>query len=281
MVKRLITAAVGIPIGIFILYLNNAHILAGVTALLSVVAVHEILTASKYSEHKAVTVISIVFSFVLPLVFCYDEMKSNFVIIGFVYLIAMFCAMLCNHKNVKFEEFALICFVTVCVPLGISTLSFFMFRYSEHGIFFIVYTLACTWISDGGAYFVGTFLGKHKLCPNISPKKTWEGFWGGVFFAGLFGMLLGFGYEGWDVIFTGQHHFSVNIIALTIIGLLSSPIGVLGDLSASLLKRQYGIKDFGNLLPGHGGIMDRFDSVIFVAPFIYLAFQIIFPINPV
>jgi len=63
--------------------------------------------------------------------------------------------------------------------------------------------------------------------------------------------------------------------------LLSSPIGVLGDLSASLLKRQYGIKDFGNILPGHGGIMDRFDSVIFVAPFIYLSFQIIFPIYPV
>ena len=126
MVKRIITAAVGIPIGIFILYLNNAHILAGVTALLSVMAVHEILTASKYSEHKAVSVISIVFSFVLPLVFCYDNVKGNFVIIGFVYLISMFCAMLCNHKNVKFEEFALICFVTVCVPLGISTLSFFI-----------------------------------------------------------------------------------------------------------------------------------------------------------
>ena len=97
----------------------------------------------------------------------------------------------------------------------------------------------------------------------------------------MFGLLLGFGYEWWDVLFTGQHHFSVNIPALTIIGLLSSPVGVLGDLSASLLKRQYGIKDFGNLLPGHGGIMDRFDSVIFVAPFIYLAFQIVFPVYPV
>lgn len=278
MVKRIITAAVGIPIGIFILYLNNAHILAGVTALLSVMAVHEILTAAKYSEHKAVSVISIVFSFVLPLVFCYDNMKNNFVIIGFVFLISMFCAMLCNHKNVKFEELSVICLMSVCVPLGISTLAFFMFRYPEHGIFFIVYTLVCTWISDGGAYFVGTFLGKHKLCPNISPKKTWEGFFGGVFFAGLFGLILGFGYEGWDYLFTGQHNFEVNIPALTIIALLSSPIGVLGDLSASLLKRQCGVKDFGNILPGHGGIMDRFDSVIFVAPFIYLAFQVVFPI---
>ena len=280
MVKRIITAAVGIPIGVFILVLNNAHILAGVTALLSVMAVHEILTAAKYSQHKAISVISIVFSFVIPLVFCYDQMKNNFVIIGFIFLICMFCAMLRNHKNVKFEEFALISFVTVCVPLGITTLAFFMFRYPEHGIFFIVYTLVVTWISDGGAYFVGTFLGKHKLCPEISPKKTWEGFFGGVFFAGLFGLLLGFGYEAWDVIFTGAHHFDVNITALTIIALLSSPIGVLGDLSASLLKRQCGVKDFGNILPGHGGIMDRFDSVIFVAPFIYLAFQIIFPILP-
>ena len=280
MIKRIITAAVGIPIGVFILMLNNAHILAGVTALLSVMAVHEILGAAKYSQHKAVSVISIVFSFVIPLVFCYDQMKNNFVIIGFIFLVCMFCAMLRNHKNVKFEEFTLICFVTVCVPLGISTLAFFMFRYPEHGIFFIVYTLAVTWISDGGAYFVGTFLGKHKLCPEISPKKTWEGFFGGVLSAGLFGLLLGFGYEAWDLIFTGEHHFDVNVTALTIIALLSSPIGVLGDLSASLLKRQCGVKDFGNILPGHGGIMDRFDSVVFVAPFIYLAFQVVFPILP-
>jgi len=280
MAKRLMTAAIGIPIGIFILYLNNPHIIAGICAILSVCAVYEILSAAKYIEHKAVSAISMTFSFVLPLLFCYNPFRENAIIIGFLFLMAMFCALLKSHKLVSFEEMSLICFVTVCIPLAISTLAFFMFRYQEHGIFYIVFTLVSTWISDAGAYFAGTFLGKHKLCPDISPKKTWEGFFGGVIAAGVFALLLGFGYEGWDIIFTGEQHFVVNKLMLVIIALISAPIGVMGDLTASLLKRKCGVKDFGNILPGHGGILDRFDSVLFVAPFIYLSFQLFIPISP-
>lgn len=279
MVKRLITAAIGIPIGVFILWLNNPHLLAGVCALLSVIAVYEILSAAKYLSHKAVSVTAIVFAFILPLLFCYDEVRGGAVVVAFLFLLVMLCAMLVNHKEVKFEEIGLVSLLTVCIPLSISTLAFFMFRYPDHGVFFIVYTLVVTWISDGGAYFVGTFLGKHKLCPEISPKKTWEGFIGGVVCTGIFAVLLGYGYELWDFIFTGAHNFSVNIPVLLITGLISSPLGVVGDLSASLLKRQCGVKDFGNILPGHGGIMDRFDSVIIVAPFVYLVFQIFYPIT--
>ena len=187
--------------------------------------------------------------------------------------------MLFNHKKVSFEEMTFISFISVCVPLAFSTLALFRFEYVEHGIFFIVFSLAVTWIADAGAYFSGTFLGKHKLCPEISPKKTWEGFFGGIVSAGVFALIFGYGYQLWDYIFTGENHFTLNYMLLVITGLIGAVLGVLGDLSASLLKRKYGAKDFGNILPGHGGIMDRFDSVLFVAPFIYVIFQLFFPIT--
>ena len=280
MIKRLITAALGIPIGIFVLYLNNKDLMAGVTAILSVVAVYEILSALKYTGHKAVSITAMVFSFVLPLLFCYDELREGGIVIAFLFLILMFCAMLVNHRNVKFEEVGLISFVSICIPLAISTLAFFMFRYEEHGVFFIVYTLVTTWMADGGAYFAGTFFGKHKLSPEISPKKTWEGFVGGVICSALSGALCGFGYELLDrIALGGESTLRVNIPILAATGFFVAWLGLLGDLSMSLLKRQCGVKDFGNILPGHGGVMDRFDSVVFTAPFVYLVFQVVFPIR--
>ena len=111
--------------------------------------------------------------------------------------------------------------------------------------------------SDVMAYFTGYLIGKHKLCPNLSPKKTIEGAVGGVVGAGLLCGLFGF-------------FFARDILIHTvIIGVIGGAISQAGDLTASAFKRKMGIKDYGNLIPGHGGIMDRFDSVIFVAPFIY------------
>ncbi|MDE6594779.1 MAG: phosphatidate cytidylyltransferase, partial [Oscillospiraceae bacterium] len=137
-----------------------------------------------------------------------------------------------------------------------------------HGVCYIVLCLAGAWLGDSGAYFVGTFWKfweKHKLCPEISPKKTWEGAVGGVLTVGLVFALYAFGYR----IVQGYrgYSFEVNYLYLVIMGLVCGVLGIIGDLSASLIKRQYGIKDFGNIMPGHGGLMDRFDSVLFVAPF--------------
>lgn len=111
--------------------------------------------------------------------------------------------------------------------------------------------------SDIMAYFTGFLIGKHKLAPNLSPKKTIEGAVGGVIGAGLLCGLYGF-------IFAKDY-----ITACIIIGLVGGAVSQAGDLTASAFKRKMGIKDYGNLIPGHGGIMDRFDSVIFVAPFVY------------
>lgn len=282
MVKRLITAAIGIPIGIFVLYLNNKDLMAGVTAILSVAAVYEILSVRKYTAHKAVSLTAMVFSFILPLMFCYEELRESAIFIAFLFLILMFCAMLVNHHNVSFEEIGLVSFTAICVPLSISTLAFFMFRYEEYGVFIIVFTLVTTWMADGGAYFAGTFFGKHKLASEISPKKTWEGLVGGVICSSLSGALCGWGYELLTKWFgSAGLTFRVNIPILLVTGFFVAWIGLLGDLSMSLLKRQSGVKDFGNLLPGHGGIMDRFDSVVFTAPFVYLVFQLFFPISAI
>lgn len=279
MAKRLITAAIAIPIGVFIVILDNPHILAVVTALLSVIAVFELLSAAKYTAHRTISFISLVYSTLLPIMFCYESVRKFAIPVSFAFLTLMCFAALVRHKTIRFEQIGLISLVSICIPLAFSTLAFFRFRFVEHGTFFIVYSLVVAWIADGGAYFAGTFFGKHKLCPEISPKKTWEGFFGGLVSAVVFAILLGFGYELWDKIFTGEQHFTVNVLVLGIIAVVCTFLGVLGDLVASLLKRQCGVKDFGNILPGHGGIMDRFDSVLFVAPFVYIAIQYVFPIT--
>ncbi len=117
--------------------------------------------------------------------------------------------------------------------------------------------------TDIMAYFTGYFLGKHKLCPRLSPKKTVEGAAGGALGSALFCMVFGLLQK------------AGSPAAYFLIGLVASPFAQAGDLIASAFKRKMGIKDYGNLIPGHGGIMDRFDSVLLTAPFIYYALSLV------
>lgn len=283
MTKRLLTAAVGIPLGILIIFLGSLspHVMSAATNILSIMAVYEVLSAARYTRYRSITVLSLLFSALLPLFFCYDDLRDYAIPVAFLFLVLLFACTLMRHKEIKFEELGFIAFISICIPFAISTLAFFCFQWHEHGIFLIVYTLVTAWIADGGAYFAGTFLGKHKLCPEISPKKTWEGFFGGLVAAVIFAVILGYGYELWDWLFTGTPHFVVNIPILVGAAVVSTFLGLLGDLIASLLKRQCDVKDFSELLPGHGGIMDRFDSVLFVAPFVYLLCKAFFPITDI
>lgn len=132
----------------------------------------------------------------------------------------------------------------------------------------VLLVLIIAWVSDTGAYFVGTFLGKHKMAPKISPKKSWEGFFGGWIISvlvavGLFILRM----ETQNTIPDGV--FRTLWLYLPLVVILA-PLSVVGDLFASMIKRRAGIKDFGNIMPGHGGVMDRFDSVVFIAPILYL-----------
>ena len=245
MAKRLITAAIGVPLALLIIYLGSLspHVMSAVTDILSVMAVFEVLSAAKYTRYRSITVLSLMFSALLPLFFCYNELRAYAIPVSFLFLIMLFACTLMRHKEIKFEELGFIAFISICIPFAISTIAFFCFQWRDHGIFLVIYTLAMAWIADGGAYFAGTFLGKHKLCPEISPKKTWEGFFGGLITSVIFAIMLGYGYELWDITMTGEQHFAVNIPILVGAAVVSTFLGLLGDLIASLLKRQCGVKD--------------------------------------
>jgi phosphatidate cytidylyltransferase len=125
-------------------------------------------------------------------------------------------------------------------------------------------TALTVWIMDTGAYFIGVRFGHHKLWPRISPKKSWEGFWGGLGSATLAAALM-------------AHFWLPGVSAWqgALLGVLVGCVGPLGDLSESLFKRQSGVKDSSQLIPGHGGVLDRVDSFIFVAPAVYLLTQML------
>ena len=176
--------------------------------------------------------------------------------------ILVFCGILYGevlHSRAKLPFVS----VTVClaggllIPFLLSALV--RIRSSENGRFLILLPFVLAFLSDTGAYFAGCFLGKHKLAPTISPKKTVEGVIGGVITAVL-GMVL------YCLILNSAFGFQVNYLYAVLYGILGSGTAVFGDLSFSAIKRQVGIKDYGNLIPGHGGVLDRFDSMTLVAP---------------
>ncbi|MBR3300011.1 MAG: phosphatidate cytidylyltransferase [Clostridia bacterium] len=129
----------------------------------------------------------------------------------------------------------------------------------ESGIYYLLLLVNFASVCDTGAYFVGSFLGKHKLCPNISPKKTVEGSIGGIAASLIVSLILAACY--------GSHGNLAVTLAMTV---LLCIVGMMGDLFASVIKRRAGIKDYGNLIPGHGGILDRFDSMLLIAPILYM-----------
>lgn len=129
----------------------------------------------------------------------------------------------------------------------------------ENGIYLVILPFVAAWITDSCAYFVGVTLGKHRIAPYLSPKKTVEGTVGGILGC-MLGMLL---YGGIIQFF---FNIDANYVLLALLGMIGALAAEFGDLSMSFVKRQFRIKDYGNIMPGHGGILDRFDSLLFAAP---------------
>lgn len=154
----------------------------------------------------------------------------------------------------------------VLIPVFYSSL--IQLRMLENGAFKVMLPVVVAFLTDIGAYFVGMFLGKHRKITLVSPNKSAEGFVGGLLSGVVF--MLGYG-----VVLQKYFHLQVSMPVMALYGLLGSLVTILGDLSFSLIKRQVGIKDYGHLLPGHGGMLDRFDSLTFAAPAMWVLVNVL------
>ena len=179
----------------------------------------------------------------------------------FTLLILLYTVRAYEKNDVNVSAYAY--WMTVYATIGFSSVAALRQLHPSVGITYVLLAMVIPWMSDTGAYFIGTFFGKHKMSPVISPKKSFEGFFGGwVISVGSSAL--------YAVICNTFLSVDVSPLTFAIVSLVLAPLSVCGDLFASVIKRQSGIKDYGNLMPGHGGVMDRFDSVVCIAPLLYI-----------
>lgn len=186
------------------------------------------------------------------------------IIILLVFLIgvvSILCAYIFNYPKFNNNQVANAVFGLIYTTFMMSFI--YYTRELERGVFLVWLIFITSWVSDTCAYFVGSAIGKHKMTPNLSPKKSWEGVFGGIL-----GSIIASGLYGWFYV----SHFKLSywmILSFCVIGGVGAFISVCGDLVASAVKRNNNVKDYGKIIPGHGGILDRFDSVLFTAPMVY------------
>lgn len=232
-----------------------------VVALLAVMAIFEMLRVLGFEKRFAVSIPAYLLAAGLPIgAFFKDKLPGGVekflllaalaVIIYLVYLLgfSVFC-----RGTLLFSQISGV--FTSVAYISVSFMALSLLRYVEHGVYIFVIVFISSCICDIFAYFTGYLFGKHKLIPEISPKKTVEGAIGGTAFAVLGLLLYGF-------ILSKAADLSVNYPIIALYGLLLAIVGQFGDLVASLIKREHGVKDYGRLLPGHGGVLDRFDSMM-------------------
>lgn len=257
MKTRIITAAVLLPVLLIVVLVLPETVAAILLALMCAVAAYELLYVTVLVRHVRLVAYSMVTAAAVPL-WCHFGFSHAWGLLGVVlFSVLLFGEMMLSHVKARFEKVAF-CFVAgLLVPYLFSA----MIRIldGDNGRFMIMLPLVLAFLPDSGAYFAGKYFGRHKLAPVVSPKKTVEGAIGGSLTA-IVGMIL------YAVILDLLFSFDVHYGAAILYGLLGSFGDIFGDLMFSSIKRQAGIKDYGNLIPGHGGILDRFDSIILVAP---------------
>lgn len=266
MKARILVAVVCVPALLLIIYALPPVATVILVAGLCVISVHELLTGTGLVKDKILIALSMLMAAAIPF-WSYYSQSSRLVLWGlFVWFALLFAVALHRHQTVQISELFASFFAAVMIPLFMSALV--RIRRMEFGEYYILIPIAIAFVADGGAYFTGTFLGKHKMAPQLSPKKTWEGVFGGALTAVL-AMLI--------YCAVCQYGFGRQPVYLyaVLYALVGSVLDYEGDLAFSLIKRQTGIKDYGKLLPGHGGILDRFDSMIFVAPLTELLLQVL------
>ena len=259
MLKRTIVGVTLIPVLLVIVLFLPKFITALIAGVFCSVAAYELLATTKLVRNIRMLFYSIAAAFLVSL-WSYFGCPEAAGILGVVVLYAaLFSELMLSDMKIPFSRLAMCMVGGLLIPVMLSSLIRILMM--EQGRAYILIPFVLAFLADIGGYFAGSFLGKHKLCPNISPKKTVEGLVGGLL-ASVLGMLI------YCLILQLGFGFKVNYLLVLVYGLVGALAGVFGDLTFSVVKRQTDIKDYGNVFPGHGGILDRFDSVIVVAPLV-------------
>lgn len=284
MKTRIITAFVGILVLIGVLFTFDTVIFNLVVAAITLIAVHEIYAALGFEKRDWPLYAVLVPYTLLIMLSNYGHirrwiMSATFAVVVFyaIYLVVRNGTISYQKASglVMFSGIVIFCFFSFIWLKGLLPVE----KYGYDAIFFILLILCFAWGGDTCAYFVGRAFGKHKLCPVVSPKKTVEGAIGGVLGTMLFGVLVTLGYAvvaHRTTILTRPDISGVMYVLIALLACVAAVLGIYGDLFASVVKRQCGIKDYGTIFPGHGGILDRFDSVMFIAPFVTMAITFVF-----
>ena len=276
MLKRVITGVVATLIFIPICIFSDYIVFPIVISLLSVIGVFEMAKCLGQHKNLVLTIPMYLIAAVLPILRYILIHQSHFFSLA---LIAVFFMLIYTLAYVMFRKnkdklseiltfYALFLYIVGCFS-SIVCVRYFRGETGNMGKYIYALIFLGAWICDTFAYFTGRLIGKHKLIPEISPKKTIEGSIGGIVFT-----IIAFLIYGLVVNNVWKEEIQLSYVLLAIMGFFASIISQIGDLIASAIKRQYDIKDYGNLFPGHGGVLDRFDSVMLVAPVTYIIFYI-------
>jgi phosphatidate cytidylyltransferase len=272
--KRILVAVIFVPILLVVLVGLPPVWTAILVAFISAMASFELLRATKVAHHNGMYVYTALAAVMIPLGSFFGETVfglSKLIpmsICAFLLMCALFLSSIRHFDTddpIPLEHIMVCMFGGVVIPAFLSALSYL--RMMEQGRYLVLLPIICAFLTDAGAYFAGVFLGKHRGITKVSPNKSLEGYIGGILSGGIFLLI-------YALILNRFVGLAVSYHTMAVYGLVGSAVTELGDLSFSLIKRQYGVKDYGNLLPGHGGMLDRFDSMIFAAPALWLMVEL-------
>ena len=261
--QRVLTAAIGLPVIVLLLFCPVPIVIFMVMAA-ALIGMYEFYGAVGLLPNKPLCVMGYLGALVIPLGI-YLPLDTVLAII-YIYVLVLFVMLLAMHRQLHFSQLEMLLVGLLYIPYFLSHIIYI--RNLDFGNIYIWLVFLGAFMTDSCAYFTGKAIGGRKLCPTISPKKTVSGAIGGVIGCGLSFILFGVIVNVFFSRYLNGNQLSFWL--LFVLGLVSAVISEIVDLVASMIKRQYNIKDFGTLLPGHGGILDRCDSIILVAPTIFL-----------
>ncbi len=257
MKQRIITGVVAAALFLPIVFYGGLPFVL-LTYFLATVGLYELLKMKKLSIFSVHGLLTLLFLWVILYPEQYSDIVNTFYYtkteLGIAFILLLLAYTVITKNRFTFEDVGFSILSAIYVGIGF----YFFIETRDAGLVYIFYSLFMIWATDSGAYFVGKATGKRKLWPEISPNKTVEGSLGGVVCALIVAVL-----------FSLLTEINANLLSLLAITAVLSIFGQIGDLVQSAFKRHFGVKDAGNILPGHGGILDRFDSLLFVLPLLH------------